>query len=121
MKDGSVGFVETAVERVGLFFVARKAGAQRFIKDARASNRHVLNPPCGPVLTGEGLCNLDFQGAPEDAQNWFVGSTDIKNAFHQMRILVGRKRFFCTARCSRIRSLSYGKNDQSKKDLLPIS
>ena len=27
---------------------------------------------------------MEFQGAPEDAQNWFVGSADIKNAFHQM-------------------------------------
>ena len=37
-KAGSVGFVETAGEHVGLFFVAKKAGAQRFIIDARTSN-----------------------------------------------------------------------------------
>ena len=30
-RSGSVGFVEDAVEHVGLFFVATKAGAQRFI------------------------------------------------------------------------------------------
>ena len=28
VKAGSVGFVETAVEHVGLFFVAKKAGAR---------------------------------------------------------------------------------------------
>ena len=38
VKDGSVGFVETAAEHVGLFLVAKQAGAQRFIIDARASN-----------------------------------------------------------------------------------
>mgnify|MGYP000913042800 CR=1 FL=1 len=86
VRAGSVGFVEDAVEHVGLFFVAKKAGAQRFIIDARASNRHFLKPPSGPLLTGEGLCHVEFQGAPEDAQNWFVGSADIKNAFGQIRI-----------------------------------
>ena len=40
VKAGSVGFVETAVEHVCLFFVAKMAGAQRFIVDARARNRH---------------------------------------------------------------------------------
>ena len=38
VKAGSVGFVETAVEHVCLFFVAKKAGAQRFVIDARATN-----------------------------------------------------------------------------------
>ena len=37
MKARSVGFVEDAVEHVGLFFVAQKAGAERFIIDALAS------------------------------------------------------------------------------------
>ena len=54
VKARSVGFVETAVEHVGLFFVAKKAGAdQRFTIDARASNRHFLRPSSGPLLTGE--------------------------------------------------------------------
>ena len=51
-KAGSVGFVETAVEQVGLFCVAMKAGAQRFIIDARASIQHLLNPLSRPLLTG---------------------------------------------------------------------
>ena len=38
VNAGSVGFVETTIEHVGLFFVAMKAGAQRFILHARASN-----------------------------------------------------------------------------------
>ena len=47
--------------------------AQRFITDARTSNRH-LSPPSEPLLTGEGLCHVKFQGAPDNAQIWFVGS-----------------------------------------------
>ena len=90
VQAGSIGFVE----HVGLIFVAKNAGAQRFITDARASNRHFLRPPSGPLLTGEGLCHVEFQGAPQDAQNWFVGSADIKNAFHQMRSLGWLQAFF---------------------------
>ena len=87
VKVGSVRFVETAVEHVGLFFVAKKAGAQRFIIDARASNRHFfLRPPSGPLLTVEGLCHAELLGSLVDAQNGFVGSACIKNAFHQVRI-----------------------------------
>ena len=67
VKVGSVAFVEDAVEHVGLFFVAKKAGAQTFIMDARSSNRHLLRPPSGPLLTGEGLGHVEFQGPPEDA------------------------------------------------------
>ena len=66
-EAGSVGFAATNVDHVGLFFGAKKGGAQRFIIDARASNRHFLNPSSGPLLTGEGLCHVEFQGAPEDA------------------------------------------------------
>ena len=39
VKVGSVSFAEDAVEHVGLFFVPKKAVTQRFIRDARASNR----------------------------------------------------------------------------------
>ena len=80
-KVGSVGFVEMAVEHV-----AKKAGARRFIIYERTSNRHFLNPLSEPLVTGEGLCHVEFLGAPDDARNWFVGSADIKNAVHQKRI-----------------------------------
>ena len=80
--------------RWSFFRCQKKAGAQRFIIDARVSNRHILRPPSGPLRTGEGLCHVEFQGAPEDAQNWFVGSGDIKNAFHQMRIPGWLQAFF---------------------------
>ena len=81
VKAGSVWFVETAVEHVGLLFVAKEAAAQRFIIDVCASNRHFSRPPSGLVIAGEGVCLVEFQGALEDAQGWFVGSADIKNAF----------------------------------------
>ena len=66
---------------LGSSFVAKKAGVEMFIIDARTSSRHVLRPPAGQLLSGEGLCHVEFQGALENAQNWFV-----KNAFHQTRI-----------------------------------
>ena len=62
--------------------------------DARASNRQFLNPPSGALLTREGLCHVEFQGAPEDALNWLVGSADRKNAFHQMLIPGWLQAFF---------------------------
>ena len=35
------------------------------------------------------------QGAPDDAQNWLVGSADVKNVFHQMRMFFDcSRRFF---------------------------
>ena len=61
VKAGSVGFVEDAVEHVGLFFVAKKAGAHRLMADARASNRHFVRPPSGPLLTREAFCFVEFQ------------------------------------------------------------
>ena len=84
VEAGSVDFVQDAVEHVG-----------RFIIDARASNRHVLRSPAGPMLAGEGLCHMEFHGAPEDAQNWFVVLADIKNAFHQMLIPGWLQAFLC--------------------------
>ena len=91
-KAGSVGFVEAGVEHVGLFFVAKNAGVQRFIFDARASNRHFLNPPSGPLLTGESL-PVEFQGAREDAQKWFVGSADIETRVRVVGRVSERTRF----------------------------
>ena len=44
VKALAVGFIEDAVEHVGLFFFAKKAGCERFILDARASNRLFLEP-----------------------------------------------------------------------------
>ena len=64
VKAGSIGFVETAVEHVGLFFfLAKKDGAERFIIDARASNRLFVRPPSGPLLIGEGLCPCRISGS----------------------------------------------------------
>ena len=97
VKAGSFGFVEDAVKLVGLFVVAKRADAQRFIIDARASNLHFLRLPSGTLLTGEGLCHVEFQGE---------SSADFRNAFHQMRIPG------CVL--SRIRSWLHRKNGQPK-------
>ena len=64
VKADSVRFVEAAGEHVGLLFVAKKAGAQRFIM-MRATNRYFVRPPAGPLPTGEELSPVEFQGAPD--------------------------------------------------------
>ena len=71
VKAGSIGFDED-VEHVGLFLVARKAGAQRFIIHARASNWHFLSHPSGPLLTGEDFAVSNFRERLR-----IVGSADI--------------------------------------------
>ena len=116
VKVGSVGFVEDAVEHVGLFFVAKKAGAQRFIVDARASNRHFVRPPDGRE-NFFGMSN--FRERRKETQNWFVLSADIKDAFHQVRIPGWLQTFFCTARCHRTRSWLHWKKRSTKNVLLP--
>ena len=67
---------------------AQPAGAQRFIIDARASNRHFFEPSIWTVVHRERLCHVEFQGAPEDAQNWFADSDAIKNAFFALPAVI---------------------------------
>ena len=81
VNAGSVDFVEDTVEHVGLFVVAKKAGAQRFIGHARPKQSTCLRPPACILFTGEGLCHVEFHEPLEDAQNWFVCSANIINAF----------------------------------------
>ena len=101
VKAGSVGFVGTAVEHIGLFLLPRRLGLKgSSLMFAQAR---------------EGLCHVEFQGTLEDAQNWFVSSADIKNAFRQIRIPGWLQAFFCTARCSRIRSWLHGKTIEQKR------
>ena len=93
-KAGSV-VVETAVEHVGLFFVAKKVGLEgSSLMLVQATDIFFLSHPSGPSLTGEGLCHVEFKGALGDARNWFVGSADIKNALHHMRIAGWLQAFF---------------------------
>ena len=56
-----------------------------------------------------------------DAQNWFVGSTDIKNTFHQMRILRWLQAFYAlpAVLASEDGFFFFWENDKPK-DLLPI-
>ena len=77
-----------------------------------------LNPPSGPLLTGERVFHVEFQGGVEDPQNWFVGAADIKNAFHQMRIL-GYKRFLHSPLSSQLKLVTLEKRS-TKNVSLPI-
>ena len=87
VKAGSVDIAEDAQEHVWLCFVAKNASVLRLIFDAGASSRHFLRPPAQLDRCSQARDrHVEIHGAPGDAQNWFVGSADIKNAFHQMRI-----------------------------------
>ena len=50
------------MEHVGLFFVAKKAGAQRFIIDMRAGKWHLLNPLLDRCSQGRVFAMLNFRG-----------------------------------------------------------
>ena len=91
---------------------------QRFMIDVRASKRHFLKPPTGLLLTGEGLCHVECQGAPE-----FVGPADVKIAFHQTRI-PGRLQAFSAlpaVLASEVWSLEKGSTATSCSRLLDLS
>ena len=98
-KVGSVGFVETAVEHVGLFFVAKRL-VLRASASVHVQQSFFFNPPSGPWLTREDLCHVEFLGALEDARNWFVSSADAKDAFQRTCI---PRSVFCTSSNSRWR------------------
>ena len=68
------GLLKMLLNMLVYFSLPKKAGAQRFIIDARQSNRPALltPPPVWTVAHREGLCRVEFQVTPEDAQNWFV-------------------------------------------------
>ena len=104
------GLLRMLLNTLVFLFVAKKAGAQWFIIDARASKRHVFETSIWIVAHRRG---------PEDAQNWFVGSADIKNAFHQMPFLDGCRRFLHCSLCSHPKLVTRGKR-LINNVLLPI-
>ena len=61
-KAGSVGFVETAEELFGLCYVAtRKLVLSGSSSMRQPSTGMCFESPSGPLLTGEGLCHVEFQ------------------------------------------------------------
>ena len=63
VKAGSVGFVGTAVEHVGVFFGAKKAGAQRFIIDARGKQTDILEASIWTVAHRRGTVPCRIPGS----------------------------------------------------------
>ena len=94
VRAGSVGFVETAIEHVGLLFSVKKAGARRFIIRCACKQPIFFEISGWTVAHRGGTLPCRISGAPEDAQNWFVGSAEIKNTFHQMRFSGWLQLFF---------------------------
>ena len=77
VKAGSVDFV---LNTLGSFSLPRRLVLRGSLLMRVQATGILVNPPSGPLLTGEGLCHLEIQGAAGDAQNWFVGSADVKCA-----------------------------------------
>ena len=85
VEAGSVEFVEDAVEHVGLFFVAEKAGAQRFIIDAGASKSTFFETSSSRTIAyrRETLSSRNFRTLRTGL--WVRPMS--RTRFHQMRIL----------------------------------
>ena len=118
-KVGSAGFVGTAVEHAGLFFVARLV--LRGSSSMRVPATGIFRPPpSGLWLTGECLCHVEFQVSPEDARNWFVGSDDVKNTLHRIHFPRWMQAYFFTSDSPLIRGWDTRENDRQNRGLLLI-
>ena len=115
------GLLKRLLKTLVSFSLPRRLGLRGSLLMRVQATDIFFRPPSGPLLTGEGLCHVECQGTPEDAQNWFVGSADVKNAFHQMRIPGWLQSFFCTSGSPRIRSWLHGEKSIDQKRLAPDS
>ena len=61
----------------------KKDSSLRIILDARKANRYFRRPPVAPMVTGEGLSNIELDPAEPDQS---MASGDIRNAFHCLLI-----------------------------------
>ena len=95
-------------ERVGVFFVYKKEKLSlRMILDARRSNRHFRRAPHVSLVTGEGLSSIEVDLADPrsvSGEAWddlhragtvTFGISDIKDAFHRLRLPLWTRPFFC--------------------------
>ena len=94
VEAGSVGFVEDAVEHVRLLFVAKKVGAQRFVVDARASNRHFSRPQSGSNCRERLRTDSDEHGVLVKWCHSFLVAITWKNIVGDRKSAV----FLCTTR-----------------------
>ena len=65
-------------------------------------------------------CRIPCMERPRTLRIGFVGTADIKNAFHQMRILGLPQAFFCIARCFLASEVCYTRKRGARNDLFPI-
>ena len=94
LSKGLVDFCFDPAEEVGIFFVWKKGRkALRMIIDARRANLHFGDPPHTDLLTSEGLSSfeIDFSDGPPEI---FVGTSDIRDAFHRLIIPRWLRKFF---------------------------
>ena len=101
VRLGLLGFTTKPREHVGLFFVWKKDRTLRMICDARRSNARFREPPQVRLATGCAMSRIEI---PENTE-MFIGSLDLKDYFHTLRIPDEMSDFFClpAVRCRNIR------------------
>jgi len=102
-KIGLVHFTLEPKEEVGLFFVWKKGRqAMRLILDCRRTNRRFRAPPGVDLLTSEGLSRIEVESEAglqadevERRLQVYLGTADVKDCFHRMRIEPPLSQWFC--------------------------
>ena len=92
LEGKSLDVTLSPTEMAGVFFVLKKNACLRMILDAQRSNRRFRPPPSTALLTGEGLGRVGMKGVTTSRA---ILSSDIKNAFQDMRIDRWLVRQFC--------------------------
>ena len=95
---GLVRFTRTPQEHVGVFFVWKKGRERmRMILDCRRSNGRFVNPPGVDLLSSEGLSRIEVDSAQavDVATRICLGSADVQDCFHRMRIGPPLCQWFC--------------------------
>ena len=80
-------------ERIGLFFVSKKANKLRLIIDARRSNSHFRPPSYVHLATGETLSRLEVE--PETELT--ICTADLKDAFYHLALPEELRTYFTLA------------------------
>ena len=100
-NNGMIDYTTTCYCELGVFFVWKKNGKIRLILDCRRANILFLEPPGVDLVTSEGLSRIEVENENGDdsdlmaALRVFLGSADVADCFHRMRLKGKIRRYFC--------------------------
>ena len=90
LARGVFGLKRKIREKVGIFFVKKKAGGQRLVCDCRRSNEWFHSPPCTRLFSAGGFAEVDASAVPEMS----YGGFDVMHAFYQHLLPAWLQPFF---------------------------